>query len=934
MTDLHNAIHYDVIPTANCRAASSPLLVQQESLMNKSIPQSRTWITALSAILIGTVAMLAESESLVAQESLPRFPLLSDSDAWQRLPMASRGSGQPLPSWARMLAGEMPKAAAAFLQLDLAQRTNSPLDPGLRAAMRWVAAHANRCAYSESAAAADAARAGIDEVRILSLGRSGYPGWSNEDRAALEFARKMTVESDSVSDDEFAELVKFFGQKKAASMVLLMAYANMQDRLILSLAAPLEPNGPLAPVDVAFLPESFVTKTTPPPPLKKTPLPTPTGSDDVEDDSDWNALPYPVLQQLLETQRQKPTRLPIPAWDEVGRNLPEGLMKKPSDIIWYRIVFGYAPELAVPFEVFMRTAGAEAAGKWDRIFAGSLFWVTTRAMKCPYCMGHCEMNWEVAGLTADEIAERSRLLAGDDWSSFPPAEQHAFAFARKLTKHPWKISDADIAGLKSDFGQDRAMIVILNASRYHYMTRISNGFQLTLERENVFFDYYNVKPNSSQSSTGGTETAVPLLSTEEAWKRLPNTVSGGGGPLPNWVRAVARSLPRTAAAMLQLDYAQRSQSPLDPILRGKMRWVIAHANRSRYSEAYALADLERAGLDAESRQVLTGDPGRWPQADREPLEFARLLTVAAPTIPDEMFASLRTRFGDKRAAAMVLLAAYGNFQDRLVLGLNLPMEEQGPLAPLKVEFVEGALQIAPLMPQNESLGLASSGKTVVPADQDWSRLPYDELQARLEKQRDRKPRLPIPTWDDVKKNLPAAMASRPTRIIWNLVCSGYVPELAVPWGISTRTMWAETKPDRVFEESLFWIQTRAIECNYCMGHCEMLLEVAGLDKNAVADRTRQLAGTDWSAFPAAEQRAYAYARKLTKAPWTLTVADYRELEQDLGPDKAMATFWWLCRGLYMTRVSDGFQLPLERDNVFQSLPVPSPDPAASGTKPN
>ena len=30
----------------------------------------------------------------------------------------------------------------------------------------------------------------------------------------------------------------------------------------------------------------------------------------------------------------------------------------------------------------------------------------------------------------------------------------------------------------------------------------------------------------------------------------------------------------------------------------------------------------------------------------------------------------------------------------------------------------------------------------------------------------------------------------------------------------------------------------------------------------------------------------------------------------------MATFFWVCRGLYMTRVSDGFQLPLERDNVF------------------
>ena len=35
---------------------------------------------------------------------------------------------------------------------------------------------------------------------------------------------------------------------------------------------------------------------------------------------------------------------------------------------------------------------------------------------------------------------------------------------------------------------------MLNASRYHYMTRISNGFQLKLERENVFYDYYNTKP--------------------------------------------------------------------------------------------------------------------------------------------------------------------------------------------------------------------------------------------------------------------------------------------------------------------------------------------------------------------------------------------------------------------------------------------------------
>jgi alkylhydroperoxidase family enzyme/Ca2+-binding EF-hand superfamily protein/thiol-disulfide isomerase/thioredoxin len=430
---------------------------------------------------------------------------LSDEDAWKRLPSAVKGAGQPLPVWARMLAGDVPRTTAAFLQLDLAQRTRSPLDPKLRAAMRWVAAHANRCDYAEAYAVADARRAGLEGDGIAALGLEGYPGWSGAERAALEFARKMTVDSDSVTDAEFAGLVGQFGEKQAASMVLLMAYANFQDRVLSCLGASVEPGGPMPPVDVAFDPASLSTRTTPPPPLERSPLPKPSGRDLVEDDPRWAAESYDFLQGRLEAQRHKPTRLRVPGWDEVARNLPPGLIDRPSDIVWYRIVFGYAPELAVPFEIYMRTAGAEAGPKWDRIFGQGLFWVTTKAVKCPYCMGHCEMNWEVAGLDKDEIAERSKLLAGDDWSSFLAAEQHAYAFARKLTATPWAVSDGEIATLGRDFGPDRALLVVLNASRYHYMTRISNGFQLTLERTNVFYDYYNTKqsPRPGQAQGSG-----------------------------------------------------------------------------------------------------------------------------------------------------------------------------------------------------------------------------------------------------------------------------------------------------------------------------------------------------------------------------------------------------------------------------------------------
>ena len=844
--------------------------------------------------------------------------MLSDTETWQRLPPTAKGGEQHLPTWARVLASELPRTTAALLELDFAQRTMGPVEPGLRAAMQWVSAHATRCHYAEQYAAADAIRAGVSQSKIDTLGKNGFAEWSRAERAALTFALKMTADSDSVTDDEFATLVDHFGEKQVASMVLMMAYTNFRDRLLICLGATIETNGPLPPVNVTFSPEAFVVKTTPPAVSKSPALPERTGAGLVEIDPDWKSITYDGLQDRLEAQRNKPTRLRIPSWEDISRNLPEGLMKKPSDIVWYRIVFGYAPELAVPFEIFMRTAGAEAGRKWDRVFGQSLFWVTTRAVKCPYCMGHCEMNWEVAGLNRNEITERSLVLASDDWSSFKPEEQHAFAFARKLTKSPWKISNDDVDCIVSDFGMDRAIIVMLNACRYHYMTRISNGFQLTLERKNVFYDYYNVSLPSASDSSSAKETAVTMLSIEECWKRMPETISGDRKNLPNWVRAVAVHLPRTAAAMLQLDFAHRTKNPIDPVLRAKMRWMIAHANQCVYSEEYALADLDRAGADAATRSVLTGDPAGWPEADRDPLEFARLLTLAAPTIRDDFFESLRTRFGEKQIAAMILLAAYGNFQDRIVLGLRLPIEETGPLPPLDITFVEEAFQIAPYFPpQSQPTALVESGQSVVKEDHDWSRISYDELQTRLEKQRGRKPRLPIPSWEVVKKNIPPAMAAKPTRIVWNLVCSGYVPELAVPWSIATRTMWSETKPDRVFEESLFWVQTRAIECNYCMGHCEMLLEVAGLDKNSIADRTRRLAGADWSAFPPREQRAYAYARKLSKTPWDLTPAEYRELEMDFSPKVGMATFWWLCRGLYMTRVSDGLQLPLENENVFQ-----------------
>jgi len=110
-----------------------------------------------------------------------------------------------------------------------------------------------------------------------------------------------------------------------------------------------------------------------------------------------------------------------------------------------------------------------------------------------------------------------------------------------------------------------------------------------------------------------------------------------------------------------------------------------------------------------------------------------------------------------------------------------------------------------------------------------------------------------------------------------------------------------------------------------MGHCEMLLAVAGLDKDAVIERTKLLASGDWSRLAPGDRVAFAFARKQAREPWTITPDDARELVGHFGPERALNVIWWACRCHYMTRVADAFQLPLERDNVFEGYAAPKKD---------
>jgi alkylhydroperoxidase family enzyme len=323
------------------------------------------------------------------------------------------------------------------------------------------------------------------------------------------------------------------------------------------------------------------------------------------------------------------------------------------------------------------------------------------------------------------------------------------------------------------------------------------------------------KPPDRTAPAPGPQGRVPLQNDDEAWRHLPALERGERQPLPAWARALARALPRTTAAMLELDYLQRERSPLEPQLRGKIRWVAAHADRCAYAEAYALADLRRAGLDAAGIRALAGDLDGLPEKERAALTFARKLTTAADTVTDAEVAHLRELYGDRQVVAMVLLVAYANFQDRLLLALALPVEEGGPLRPLDVHFVKPAADGDVSVPERRlPAETPVRGPLQRAGDAAWTPADFGVLQKEMTAQRAREPRIPVPHWDEVRKNLPEWKYDKPLRIRWSLVCTGYQPELANGWSACTRAFAQEAKQDRVFEESLFWVVTRSLNCFY------------------------------------------------------------------------------------------------------------------------
>jgi alkylhydroperoxidase family enzyme len=299
------------------------------------------------------------------------FPAADNDDAWAKLPR----DNPPLPAWARVLVGPLPKTVAKMLELDYLHREKNPLGPELAARLRWAAADALGCDFGRATAEADLRRAGVPARVMAKLDDRG--ALDPDVRVVTAFARKLTLEGHAITDAEFAEILRIYGPENVTAIVHTVAYANFLNRVMLGLGAA---GGPLPPVAARFSPER----------LAKMPTPARPPWDDLKSvkaggglsvRADWGTAGAEDLALALERQKERRLRMPLPDPSRI-RDLPAKERGEAERIVWTNVSSGFQPEMTRAWFAALYTFYDEA--KVDRAFTNSVFWVVTRTNDCFY----------------------------------------------------------------------------------------------------------------------------------------------------------------------------------------------------------------------------------------------------------------------------------------------------------------------------------------------------------------------------------------------------------------------------------------------------------------------------------------------------------------------------------------------------------------------
>ena len=116
--------------------------------------------------------------------------------------------------------------------------------------------------------------------------------------------------------------------------------------------------------------------------------------------------------------------------------------------------------------------------------------------------------------------------------------------------------------------------------------------------------------------------------------------------------------------------------------------------------------------------------------------------------------------------------------------------------------------------------------------------------------------------------------------------------------------------DYKFKTSLFWIASRANNCQYCLGHQESKLLNAGMTEDEIASLD-----SNWKSFTPAEQAAFALGRRLTLEPHLLSDADIAAVKKHYTDLQILEMILSLAGNNSINRWKEGAGVPQSQGSI-------------------
>lgn len=120
---------------------------------------------------------------------------------------------------------------------------NSQIPPLLRELIKIRASQINGCAYYIDLHTEEALSLGETPRRIFATSAwKESPLFSEEERAALQLTEEVTlISKDGVSDETYNRIIKFFGERGVAQIIMQIVMTNSWNRVAVSTKQVFEP---------------------------------------------------------------------------------------------------------------------------------------------------------------------------------------------------------------------------------------------------------------------------------------------------------------------------------------------------------------------------------------------------------------------------------------------------------------------------------------------------------------------------------------------------------------------------------------------------------------------------------------------------------------------------------------------------------------------